>query len=89
MTDGAYIGFKYFELKGNEKISVKVRSSAEGTIEISDKLCGEALVKINVLKCEKTTEFSCVKELGIDGIKPLYFTYKGNGKCDFISFSFC
>ena len=89
MTDGAYIGFKYFELKGNEKISVKVRSSAEGTIEISDKLCGEALVRINVLKCEKTTEFSCVKELGIDGIKPLYFTYKGNGKCDFISFSFC
>ena len=88
MTDGAYIGFKYFDLKGSELISVKIKSDSNGSIEIRDSLDGEPLCEIFVSECDTVAEFSSLEPLNAVGIRPLYFTYKGTGKCDFVSFAF-
>ena len=81
--DGATCGFKYFDFKNNKHIAVGIRGKANGKMIIKDGLDGNIVSTIKIdLNSKDYEEF--VGDLKIDdGIKPLYFTFKGTGKLDF------
>lgn len=80
--NGATAGFKYFAFDGANKIFVEVRGNADGIIKVTD---GEKTVaQIPIKPCKTRMVYS--SELKIqNGVKPLYFTFSGKGKCDFIA----
>lgn len=83
--NGATAGFKYFEFDGARKISVKLCGSASGIIAVSD---GEKIVaEIAVKPCKLRTVYSAGLNIE-NGVRPLYFTFNGKGKFDFISIAF-
>ena len=87
MTDGAFVGFKYFDISFDKKVSVKVRSDNFGIFEISQKLNGSPVTTVNIQPCDDISEFISEGSLE-EGTGALYFTYKGRGICDFHSFKF-
>jgi len=87
MRNGSFAGFKYFEFKGNEVLCVKVRSNGYGWIEVNNSPESDAVVRISIKPCDKETWFKAEGNIPA-GIYPLYFTYKGEGSVDFISFKF-
>ena len=85
MYDNAYVGFKYFDFRGGEKMAVSVVATDGAVIEVSHKIGGEPFAVIPIAFCEGKTEFTCEGEIS-QGVKSLYFTYRGEGKADLISF---
>ena len=87
-ADGATAGFKYFRFDGNGKISVTLRGRAYGKITVKDGLDGNTVSVIGVSsKSGETKTFTADLDIA-DGVKPLYFTFNGKGKPDFISIAF-
>ena len=67
------------------KIKMTVKSDGEGYFEVSTRRGGDAVVKVPVMASEEAVTFNGVGELPC-GIHALYFTYRGEGHVDFISF---
>lgn len=100
ISNGTWIGYKYFELPDTLKLIMKVRGNATGNIEIAtnmngktvgiihlkNKLGANAGIKRNCGFHEKWTEVSCNLNLA-EGIYPLYFHYVGEGKWDLLEFT--
>lgn len=85
--NGATAGFKYFEFKGNKKISVTVRGKARGKMYVKDGLSGHIVGVILINSGKNIQTFT--SEMNIDdGVKSLYFTFSGKGRLNFISLSF-
>lgn len=83
--DGATAGFKYFEFDGANQVSVEVRGNASGVMCVTDGV--NTVAEIKIQPCKTCTAYSA--ELRIEnGVHPLYFTYHGEGKFDFISIAF-
>ncbi len=78
MRDGAVAGFKYFLFDSSEtRISVQTRGGGMGRFKITDGKSVLANVPVNgnaSLKAEA-------------GIRPLHFTYVGDGAVNFIAFT--
>jgi predicted GH43/DUF377 family glycosyl hydrolase len=86
MNDGAIAGFKYFNFNQVQDISVTVRGAGNGVLIVSTGIGDGIVSKINLTETVDWATFTA--QLKIDeGIKPLYFTYKGEGAVDFLSFS--
>ena len=86
--DGATAGFKYFSFDGKKSISVTLRGKAQGSITVKDGLDGNTVGVVPV-SCKNGETKKFTSELNItDGVKPLYFTFNGKGKPDFISIAF-
>lgn len=88
ITNGAFVGFKYFNFKGTENISVTVKSTETAVIEVSADISFNKVCYINIEASYSPTVFELKEPLNYNGIKPLFFRYKGNGTCDFYSFNF-
>lgn len=85
MLDGATAGYKYFDFKNAQKISVKIKSGGNGKFVVKDDENGNIVSEINICPCSEATVFS--SEINIaPGVHPLYFTYKGTGAVDFFGF---
>lgn len=82
--DGATAGFKYFLLDGADKISVEVCGQASGVITVTDGVKEVAQIEIRSGKSRASFSARLNAE---EGEYPLYFTYRGKGKMDFISFT--
>lgn len=94
-TDSAYItnvgnkttiGFKYFDFKNVTKIKVKTRGYAKGIYEVKTAWDGEVLGEIANDFSNIWEEYEAPVRLP-DGIHALYFTFKGEGSGDFLSFT--
>jgi hypothetical protein len=88
MRDKAVAGFKYFNLKDIQEISVRLRGKAKGKLLISsskDFSKVEAVIPIKLNKRQSWTDIRSVFKR-VDGIHALYFKYEGIGKLDFLSF---
>lgn len=84
MADGATAGFKYFSMQGRTRISVTVRG-AEGVMEVRTSPEGSPLAEIPLRGDGKWHTASAVADLP-QGKAALYFTFRGKGRTDFLSF---
>lgn len=84
ITDGTCIGYKYFHFDGTYKILAKLRGAA-GSLTISTELQGNSIAALAVTgsRTWSTTESG---NFTLHGIYPLYFSYCGHGKADFLEF---
>lgn len=86
MNEGSVAGFKYFIFDKVEEISVKVRGNSSGVFIVSTEIGDKPVAEIPVKAQDEWSVF--VAPMKIDkGAKPLYFTYKGEGSVDFMSFN--
>ncbi|MFS0863961.1 family 43 glycosylhydrolase [Fredinandcohnia sp. 179-A 10B2 NHS] len=85
MRDGAVAGFKYFMMQDTQEISIQCRGNARGYITVSLALHSEPIARIPVSPSKNFTLFT--DKITIEnGKQALYFTFKGSGKLDFLSF---
>jgi hypothetical protein len=69
MRDGATAGFKYFDCKGVNRISVKTRGIGRGSIEVKTSWNGAALGYIPIVPVNIWKTFSADIEIP-DGFRP-------------------
>ena len=87
MQDGAVAGFKYFLFDNTKEIELELGGKAEGMMLIAtDDKFHDQVGSINIIKREKKVCKVKVRIKQINGVKPLYFKFIGNGVVDFISF---
>lgn len=85
MRDGATAGFKYFDLRGQTKVTITVRGN-HGKMLIKTEPKGKALGVIEITSSKKWQDFSVDASFS-KGKCALYFEYVGEGKIDFLSFA--
>jgi hypothetical protein len=86
MRDSATAGFKYFDCRGIEKVSIKVRGYCSGHFEIKTSWDGEPLGTIPIGFSNIWQEYTA--DISIpDGVHALYFTYRGHGSAALKSFT--
>jgi hypothetical protein len=85
MSAGAVAGFKYFELQGLTRISVRVRGTGKGSLLVQTALGQPPITVIPVGPSKRFTQFSAPAQAP-DGHAALYFQYQGTGQIDFLSF---
>ena len=88
LRDGATAGFKYFDFRGLRSVTVELRGSGEGELLVSDSPdMSPTAARIPVeLNTSRWTERTAPCALP-DGVRPLYFQFKGKGSVDFGSFT--
>ncbi|MEY2195599.1 family 43 glycosylhydrolase [Neobacillus sp. BF23-41] len=86
MTAGAIAGFKYFDIKEVSKISVKVRGTGKGELQVSTTTSGEEVARIPISPEEDWLMYTAPMKIN-DGVNALYFTYQGDGAIDLYSFT--
>jgi len=85
MRDGSWAGFKFFEFCGENHICVTTRGSV-GTLILTTQRNGIPFAKIELNSCDTWTTFAA-SFAPIHGTLPLFVTFEGTGKIDFMSFS--
>lgn len=86
MADGAWCGFKSFRFDGEHRIRVTVRGAARGTLAVSAGRKEAPFARIPIQASESWTEAEAAFP-ALRGVRPLYFTYQGEGAMDFYAFS--
>ena len=84
MGNGAVAGFKYFDLKEKTRITVTTRG-AGGVLQVSTEMNGKPVASLPLSGESDWASSSTVAELPA-GTHPLWFTYEGTGKIDFLAF---
>lgn len=77
--DGAMAGFKYFDIKDLKRIGVTVCGRAEGIMQVKCEPFGAAVTEIEIHPSAANKTFYG-NYGGSDGVKALYFTFRGKGK---------
>lgn len=85
--DGLVAAFKYFDLSGAERITVRVRGTAKGTLFVRTDPKGEALAEIGLCPSREWKAYTA-SLLPRAGKQPLFLCYEGKGKLDILDFSF-
>ena len=85
ITNGTQIGYKHFRFDGNCALSVVTRG-ASGVFEVSAQLGGPVIATIPLEYSETWHESEAVK-LPLHGRSPLFLSYHGKGKLDFLDFT--
>lgn len=83
--NGSTLGYKYFDLKGLKQIRVTMRGYADGYVEVRDSWNGERLGNIKIHTDNRWKSFTDTVNIP-DGVKALYFTYRGTGNPAFKEF---
>ena len=86
LQNGAWAGFKYFMLTGEEKtISVSVRGNAAGTLCVTTARGDSPAAEIPITPSSDWGKYSAPLSVK-PGKAPLYFAYYGDGAVDLTSF---
>lgn len=90
IEDGTVIGYKYFDFKDVEGISIWVRGTATGILYVRKALTGEECGNILINVSSKSDQWIELKGSCsiLNGIYPLYFNYQGEGNFDLRDFEF-
>lgn len=85
LRDGAWAGFKYFEFQDESRITVSVRGTGRGTVEVAPGRGRASIASIPVRPdpdwYEVSADFAAPR-----GVSPLDFTFHGTGSIDFRAF---
>jgi arabinoxylan arabinofuranohydrolase len=85
MHNGAWVGYKYFEINGIRSIAVKIRGKATGRLQVFDGMRGKMVGEVIVKPTTRWTIFKALLKIS-NGKKALYFVYRGSGAIDFKEF---
>lgn len=85
MCDGAVAGFKYFDLRETSKVRINIKGKATGIVYVSTEEGGKPVAKIQVKSCKEQHGFAADVN-GLGEKEALYFSYKGTGAFNFMSF---
>nr|WP_099469417.1 family 43 glycosylhydrolase [Konateibacter massiliensis] len=88
MRNKAVAGFKYFDIKGLNTISIRIRGEADGEMIVSVSKSFAtiaAAIPIRVIRAQNWVNFEA-EAVVEQGITALYFQYRGNGSIDFKAF---
>ena len=85
MCDGAVAGFKYFDLRETSKVRINIKGKATGVVYVTTEEGGKPVAKIQVKPCKEQHGFAADLS-GLGEKEALYFSYKGTGAFDFMSF---
>lgn len=87
ISDGTLIGYKYFEIKGNQELKITYRGNAEGTLAVTTEENGKVLGEFHIENKSDWTEIAA-NVLFEDGIVPIYLKFSGTGMFDIKEISF-
>ena len=82
---GAVAGFKYFDLRETSKVRINIKGKATGIVYVSTEEGGKPVAKIQVKPCKEQHGFAADVN-GLGEKEALYFSYKGTGAFNFMSF---
>lgn len=84
ISDRCLIAYKYFVFKGNTRICLRARNG-EGCFEISN----DGKRVLGKIECDGSASWKDYRTaIDLDGVYPLYLTYRGKDKCDLLTISF-
>ncbi len=87
IMDGTLLGYKYFQLEGEAELSLVLRGSGSGVMEIALEEKGAPIGSIAVTPSEDWCAAS--GKIAFEaGTYPLYLRFRGEGTLDFLAFSF-
>ncbi|MCR5717915.1 MAG: family 43 glycosylhydrolase [Oscillospiraceae bacterium] len=86
ITERSLIGFKYFQFKGDEKLTVTYRSNARGHFFVLDEETG-SVGKLVIKKTDTWAEASCRLDFSA-GVHPLYLVSMVPGNAELLSLRF-
>ena len=85
MRDSATAGFRYFDCRGVKKVTVRTKGYASGRLEVKLSWDGEAVGSVPVGYANVWKETSA--QIAVpDGVRSLYFTFRGQGHLQFAAF---
>ena len=87
ISDGCCFGFKYFDFRDVSKISLKVRGYSNGTFVIRTEREGAELARLTMGYSTIWEEYAAECHFP-EGVHDLYISFEGDGKAEFLSFSF-
>lgn len=87
MRNGAEAGFRYFDLNNPSRISVTIRSTGTGRIEVRTEMVGDPIAEIPVPQASAWKTASGVIKTSQKGVCALYIRYCGVGSVDFKNFT--
>ena len=87
MKDGASAGFKYFRFDGLKRISITVRASESGRMEVRTVPEADPIAVIGCMPSADWKTYSASVTTDVSGTQALYFTWKGSGAVDFSEFT--
>jgi hypothetical protein len=85
LRSGCVAGFKYFDCKGVNHVSVTTRGASKGRILVKTELDGEALGEISVWSSFLWTKRGASIAIP-DGVQALYFEYEGEAAPSLLEF---
>ncbi len=83
LRDGAVAGFRWFDFQNLQNITVSLRGTGKGMMQVRTEENGEIIASIPVEAAENYQSFSAEVNKPVHGTKGLYFTYTGSGYVDF------
>ena len=86
MRDGSVCGFKYFQMHGAKAIRCAVSGVCRGNIEVSDTPEFATLAASIPVEAGKTMTNVTAPFRMADGVKALYFRFRGEGAMNFFTF---
>lgn len=86
MRDGSVCGFKYFQMRGAKAIRCAVSGVCRGNIEVSDTPEFATLAASIPVEAGKTMTNVTAPFRMADGVKALYFRFRGEGAMNFFTF---
>ena len=86
MRDGSVCGFKYFQMRGAKAIRCAVSGVCRGNIEVSDTPEFATLAASIPVEAGKTMMNVTAPFRMPDGVKALYFRFRGEGAMNFFTF---
>ena len=87
LRDGATAGFKYFKFDELSKITVTVRGSGTGRMEVRTTPKGDVTAEIPITPTADWQSFEGHTRASLTGVHALNFTFSGTGSVDFKGFS--
>ena len=86
MRDGAVAGFKYFDLRSVKHLRVNVGGQCNGVLQASNTADFQGIAAEIPVESSGGPLWASGKLLLEDGVKPLFFRYRGEGAIDFYAF---
>ncbi len=80
------IGYKYFALEGTTKLSLTLRGSFQGKVDICTEFGGAPVATISLGPSENWQSFAAPLPVP-QGTYPIYLRFAGKGKAEFIEFT--